>query len=356
MSSLASHSSDPRWNNNNNNNNNRGNPFLNNSRTTSQSERNFRSPSNSTRDNPFTSMSSSRASQNNISSNMSNNTASLKDFSANEHYQEQLIKCKTGVMVVNRKILATQKIVENIGTRKDSYEMREKLNEVFASIKTLITNTEKLDKDMSNMEKKLKKTANSGQERIDKSQIVSRKKLIADLKKEKKLLTSLEKKARVKLRQFPPPSPINGGRSSTSSSFDNDSFKLSSANSSFKSNDPGSLKHSRDGSISDINKAGVFLSRDAMERRLQEQMIVEGELEVNEALIRERQEAMLEINKELGKVNEIFQDLASLVEEQHESIEDISENIIVTHEAAERGLAELKQAEENQRKSTCVIS
>ena len=98
------------------------------------------------------------------------------------------------------------------------------------------------------------------------------------------------------------------------------------------------------------------LQKNAMERRLQEQMIVEGELEVNEALIRERQEAMLEINKELGKVNEIFQDLASLVEEQHESIEDISENIIVTHEAAERGLAELKQAEENQRKSTCVIS
>ena len=123
-----------------------------------------------------------------------------------------------------------------------------------------------------------------------------------------------------------------------------------------KCNNPGSLKHSRDGSISDINKAGVFLSRDAMERRLQEQMVVEGELEVNEALIRERQEAMLEINKELGKVNEIFQDLASLVEEQHESIEDISENIIITHEAAERGLAELKQAEENQRKSTCVIS
>ena len=89
----------------------------------------------------------------------------------------------------------------------------------------------------------------------------------------------------MKLRHFPP-SPINGGRSSTSSSFDNDSFKLSSANSSFKRKS-GSLKHSRDGSISDIN-VGVFLSRDAMERRLQEQMIVEGELEVNEAL-RKRQ-------------------------------------------------------------------
>ena len=34
-------------------------------------------------------------------------------------------------------------------------------------------------------------------------------------------------------------------------------------------------------------------------------MIVEGELEVNEALIRERQ-AMVEINRELGKVNENF--------------------------------------------------
>eukprot|EP00943_MAST-04B_sp_MAST-4B-sp1_P001176 g1176.t1 len=306
----------------------------------------------------FASLSSSRPQQSNASSGMLNDPAPLKGFSANEHYQEQLIKCKTGVMVVNRKIMATQKIVENIGTRKDSAEMREKLNEVFASIKMLIANTENVDKDLSNMEKKLKKTASSGQERIDKSQIVGRKKLCADLKKEKKLFMSLEKKARVKLRQFPPPSPICRSRSSTSSSFDNDSFKLnSSGNSSFRSNqNNGSFTHNRDGSISDMNKAGVFLSRDAMERRLQEQMVVEGELEVNEALIRERQEAMLEINKELGKVNEIFQDLASLVEEQHENIEDISQNIIVTHEAAERGLAELKQAEENQRKSTCLIS
>ena len=58
----------------------------------------------------------------------------------------------------------------------------------------LIANTENVDKDLSNMEKKLKKTASSGQERIDKSQIVGRKKLCADLKKEKKLFMSLEKK------------------------------------------------------------------------------------------------------------------------------------------------------------------
>ena len=339
MASLASHNSAPAR--SNESNGGRGNPFR------GQSERSFR-PGNNSRG--LSSFSSAGAS--NVSSgtpvSLDGIPAPIKDFSANEHYQEQLIKCKTGVMVVNRKILATQKIVENIGTRKDSHEMREKLNEVFASIKLLISTTEKIDKDMSNMEKKLRKTANSGQERIDKSQIVGRKKLSADLKKEKKLFTSLERKARVKLRQFPPPSPIDRGRSSTSSSFDSDSFKLSSSQ--------GSIKHNRDGSIGDLNKDGVFLSRDAMERRLQEQMIVEGELEVNEALIRERQEAMVEINRELGKVNEIFQDLASLVDEQHESIEEISENIIVTHEAAERGLQELKQAEESQRKSTCILS
>eukprot|EP00944_MAST-04C_sp_MAST-4C-sp1_P000820 g820.t1 len=339
MASLASHNSAPAR--SNESNGGRGNPFR------GQSERSFR-PGNNSRG--LSSFSSAGAS--NVSSgtpvSLDGIPAPIKDFSANEHYQEQLIKCKTGVMVVNRKILATQKIVENIGTRKDSHEMREKLNEVFASIKLLISTTEKIDKDMSNMEKKLRKTANSGQERIDKSQIVaaffdSRLNFFLFFNK-----WSDERKARVKLRQFPPPSPIDRGRSSTSSSFDNDTFKLSSSQ--------GSIKYNRDGSIGDLNKDGVFLSRDAMERRLQEQMIVEGELEVNEALIRERQEAMVEINRELGKVNEIFQDLASLVDEQHESIEEISENIIVTHEAAERGLQELKQAEESQRKSTCILS
>lgn len=266
-----------------------------------------------------------------------------RDFSANEQFIEQLVHCKTGVMGIHRQILAAQKIIDNIGTRKDSEEMRDKLDEVIAAIKERVTQMENMHAEMAVYEKQLKRSAgqNKGHERIEKGHIAQRKKIQGDLKKEKANLKLLEKKARVKTRQFPPPSPAS--RPSTSSwdqpGHPNASFKLTAG----------------EGEKGSAGTDGVFVSRDAMERTMMSQMIVEGELEVNEALIRERQEAMVEINRQLNEVNEIFKDLSRLVDDQTEDIHQIHDNVAVTHAAAERGLVELKRAEEIQKKSTCSV-
>ena len=78
-------------------------------------------------------------------------------------------------------------------------------------------------------------------------------------------------------------------------------------------------------------------------------------LEVNEALIRERHEAMVDIYKQLEEVNDIFKDLAKLVDEQTDDIIEISENVEVTHDAAKNALDELKTAQEIQKKSSCSM-
>ena len=54
------------------------------------------------------------------------------------------------------------------------------------------------------------------------------------------------------------------------------------------------------------------------ERMAQEQVAVEGELELNNAVLQEREEDIKEIQFQIGEVTEIFQDLAVLVSEQGE--------------------------------------
>lgn len=269
--------------------------------------------------------------------------AELLPFSANQQFIEQLVGLKQGVVALHRSMVAGQKILDNIGTRKDSEPMREKLEALIATIKTRTLQMERVHVEMESVEKKLKKSAGKknavGGERIESGHIAQRKKLKGDLKKEKANFKVFEKKVRVKLRQFPPPSPANR---SASESFGNDNLLELT-------------KNSHAGSVSDIGKDGEFLSMDAVEKRLQAQMVVEGELEVNEALIRERHEAMEDINKQLAEVNDIFKDLAKLVDEQTDDIIEISENVEVTHAAAENALEELKTAQNIQKKSSCMI-
>ena len=67
-----------------------------------------------------------------------------------------------------------------------------------------------------------------------------------------------------------------------------------------------------------------------MDSRRQELMHNEGEMEFNNALIEEREQGILEIQQQIGEVNEIFQDLAVLVSEQGQMIDDIEANIVST--------------------------
>ena len=69
-----------------------------------------------------------------------------------------------------------------------------------------------------------------------------------------------------------------------------------------------------------VNSNGTYVSRDQVQKQLQRQMLIEGETEVNEAMINERNSAMRKINRDLHEVREIFSDLAVMVEDQDEAI------------------------------------
>ena len=86
-----------------------------------------------------------------------------------------------------------------------------------------------------------------------------------------------------------------------------------------------------------------------MDSRRQELMHNEGEMEFNNALIEEREQGILEIQQQIGEVNEIFQDLAVLVNEQGQMIDDIEANIVSTAVRTKDAQRELTKADKSQK-------
>ena len=109
-------------------------------------------------------------------------------------------------------------------------------------------------------------------------------------------------------------------------------------------------------SLQGFCKDGEFMSRDDIQRRLQEQAVIEGEIEVNEQLIKERREAMADINRQLHEVGLIFKDLAVLVSDADEGIQEIESNVTKANDAARAACHELQVADERQRQSRCIMT
>ena len=84
-------------------------------------------------------------------------------------------------------------------------------------------------------------------------------------------------------------------------------------------------------------------------QRKQELLRVEQALVFNEAIIEERDLAIGEITGQIGEVHQIFQDLAVLVNDQGEMLDDIEANISRAAERTGDASVQIAQAERSQR-------
>ena len=80
---------------------------------------------------------------------------------------------------------------------------------------------------------------------------------------------------------------------------------------------------------------------------------LENEIAHNEALIEEREKDIGRIHQSVAQVNEIFRDLAAIVQEQQTAIDDIETHVHESLQQTQQGLAEVKKASEMQR--SCVL-
>ncbi|KAF0741242.1 hypothetical protein LEN26_000067 [Aphanomyces euteiches] len=80
---------------------------------------------------------------------------------------------------------------------------------------------------------------------------------------------------------------------------------------------------------------------------------LDNEIAHNEALIEERAKDIDRIHQSVAQVNEIFRDLAAIVNEQQGAIDDIGNHVEESLAQTQQGLAEVKKAAANQ--SSCRI-
>ena len=86
---------------------------------------------------------------------------------------------------------------------------------------------------------------------------------------------------------------------------------------------------------------------------------VQQEADVNIDMIREREDALRQLESDIVNVNEIFKDLAIMVHEQGETIDSIEANVDHTHEHVEAANVQLQKAKSHlsaaRKKKCCLI-
>lgn len=93
------------------------------------------------------------------------------------------------------------------------------------------------------------------------------------------------------------------------------------------------------------------------QQAMEEARLLDNEMTYNEALIEERDHGIQEIQRQIGEVNEMFQDLAVLINDQGQQLVTIDQQIATTADRTHEGARELVKAERSQRaaRNKCLL-
>ncbi|KAJ0080310.1 hypothetical protein Patl1_23811 [Pistacia atlantica] len=219
---------------------------------------------------------------------------------------------------INTAVSSFSRLVNSLGTPKDTLELRDKLHKTRLHIGQLV-------KDTSN---KLKQASEA-----DHNVEVSPIKKIADAK--------LAKDFQSVLKEFQKAQRLAAERETTYTP----TVSKEVLPSSYSAHEPG-ISSSRN------SEQQVLL----LESKKQEVVLLDNEIVYNEAIIEEREQGIKEIQEQIGEVNEIFKDLAMLVHEQGVIIDDISSNIESSHSATVQGTSQLVKASKTQKSNSSLVN
>ncbi|KAJ8435953.1 hypothetical protein Cgig2_023329 [Carnegiea gigantea] len=222
----------------------------------------------------------------------------------------------SGIFQINTAISTFQRLVNTLGTPKDTPELREKLHKTRLHIGQLVKDTSA----------KLKQASEADHN-------VNASKQIADAK--------LAKDFQAVLKEFQKAQRLAAERETAYTPFVAQSGLPSSYTASEIDVSPDKTQEQR-----------ALL----VEARRQEVLLLDNEIAFNEAIIEEREQGIQEIQQQIGEVNEIFKDLAVLVHDQGAIIEDIGSNIENTHAATAQGRSHLAKASKSQRSNSSLVS
>ncbi|XP_042506459.1 syntaxin-22-like [Macadamia integrifolia] len=226
----------------------------------------------------------------------------------------------SGVFQINTAVSTFQRLVNTLGTPKDTPEFREKLHKTRLHIGQLVKDTSA----------KLKQASE-----IDQHGEVSASKKVADAK--------LAKDFQAVLKEFQKAQRLAAERETAYAPFVPQAVL------------PSSYTESEIGVGTDKSPEQRAL---LAESRRQEVLLLDNEIVFNEAIIEEREQGIKEIQQQIGEVNEIFKDLAVLVHDQGVVIEEIDSNIEGSHAATAQAKSQLAKASKTQKSNsslTCLL-
>ncbi|CAM8985208.1 unnamed protein product [Rhodiola kirilowii] len=225
----------------------------------------------------------------------------------------------SGIFQINTAVSTFQRLVNTLGTPKDTPVLREKLHKTRLHIGQLV-------KDTSAKLKQASETDHNSQ--------VSANKKITDAK--------LAKDFQAVLKEFQKAQRLAAERETT--------YTLA----------PQAVHQSSyNATESDVGPEKSQEQRALLvESKRQEFVLLDNEIAFNEAIIEERDQGIQEIQQQIGEVNEIFKDLAVLVHEQGTMIDDIGSHIEGAQAATVQAKSQLAKASKTQRSNsslTCLL-
>lgn len=222
----------------------------------------------------------------------------------------------SGIFQINTSVATFQRLVNSLGTPKDTPDLRDKLHKTRVHIGQLVKDTSA----------KLKEASE-----IDHRDEVSASKKITDAK--------LAKDFQAVLKEFQKAQQLSVERETACSP-----------------TIPQAIHSSRDEASDKDDSSGGSQEQQALldQSRSQEVLLLDNEISFNEAIIVERDQGIEEIQNQVVEVNEIFKDLAVLVDEQGTVIDDIGSSIENSHAATGQGKSHLLKASKTKKSKTTM--
>ncbi|KAJ4901448.1 Syntaxin-22 [Raphanus sativus] len=222
----------------------------------------------------------------------------------------------SGIFQINTGVSTFQRLVNTLGTPKDTPELRDKLHKTRLHIGQLVMDTSAKLKEASETDHRT---------RVNASKKIADAKLAKDFQAVLKEFQKAQQTAAERETAYAPLLPP------------------SSLPSSYTTSEVDNIPEQR---------------AQVMESKRQELVLLDNEIAFNEAVIEEREQGIQEIHTQIGEVNEIFKDLAVLVNDQGVMIDDIGTHIDNSRAATAQGKSQLAQASKTQRSNsslTCLL-
>ncbi|XVF30492.1 hypothetical protein REPUB_Repub16aG0062700 [Reevesia pubescens] len=215
-----------------------------------------------------------------------------------------------GIFKIRTAILGFDRLVHSLGTSKDTFQLRDNLHKTRLHIGQLVKETSA----------KLKEASEADQDAE-----VSPLKKISDAK--------LAKDFQSALKDFQKAQRLAAERETAYTPF----VPKEVLPSSYAAHEV------------EINSSKSPEQQTLLVSKRQEVVLLDNQITFNEAIIEEREQGIKEIQQQIGEVNEIFKDLAVLVREQGDMIDDIGSNIENSQSATVQATSHLKKASKIQR-------